>query len=249
MPFPRFLTREWTDAPIASMIINWSQIDTVLLDMDGTLLDLNFDNHFWKEFVPQCYAEKNRLTPEQARQELVPRFAQMEGKLEWYCLDYWSEQLDLDIAGLKQEIAGLIKVLPHVTEFLQAVRQSGRSLLLVTNAHQDSLRLKMDKTRLHGFFDQIVCSHDYGLAKEQTGFWEAVQKDHLFEKEQTLLVDDSLNVLVSAELFGLGHLVAVSRPDTTQDKRTIRSFPSIEDFRQLLPVPPLSRASGLGEAF
>jgi putative hydrolase of the HAD superfamily len=223
-----------------NMIIDWSQIDTVLLDMDGTLLDLNFDNHFWKAFVPQRYAEKNQLSLAQAKRELEPRFAQMEGKLEWYCLDYWSEQLDLDIIGLKQEIAGLINVLPHVTEFLQATHQSGRSLLLVTNAHRDSLNLKMDKTRLHVFFDRIICSHDYGLAKEQAGFWAALQKDHLFEKDKTLLVDDSLSVLESAKLFGLGHLVAVSKPDTQQDKRTIRRFPSIEDFRQLLPVPPLS---------
>ena len=35
----------------------WSDIDTVLLDMDGTLLDLHFDNHFWLEHLPQRYAE------------------------------------------------------------------------------------------------------------------------------------------------------------------------------------------------
>jgi len=222
------------------MSINWPQINTVLLDMDGTLLDLNFDNHFWKEFVPRRYAEKNNLTLTQARQELVPRFAEMEGKLEWYCLDYWSEQLDLDIAGLKQEIEGLIEVLPHVTEFLQAVRQSGRRLMLVTNAHRDSLKLKMDKTRLHIFFDQIICSHDYGMAKEQTGFWANLQKDHLFDKDSTLLVDDSLKVLDSAREFGIKHLIAISKPDTQAEKRTIRSlFPAIEDFRQLLPVPPV----------
>ena len=222
------------------MTISWPEIETVLLDMDGTLLDLNFDNHFWKEFVPQRYAEKNHLSLEQAKQELVPKFAQMEGKLEWYCLDYWSEQLDLDIAGLKQEIAGLINVLPHVTEFLQATRQSGRRLLLVTNAHRDSLSLKMDKTRLHQFFDQIVCSHDYGMAKEQAGFWLALQKDHLFDKEKTLLVDDSLKVLDCAKAYGLKYLLAVSMPDTRAEKRVIQSFPSIEDFRQLLPVPQLS---------
>ncbi len=221
------------------MIIDWAQIDTVLLDMDGTLLDLNFDNHFWKEFVPQRYAEKNHLSLERAKQQLIPLFAEMEGRLEWYCLDYWSEQLELDIAGLKQELAGLISVLPHVTDFLQQVRDSGRKLMLVTNAHQHSLRLKMDKTRLQVFFDQIICSHDYGLAKEQPGFWAALQKDHPFDKQKTLLVDDSLKVLDSARKFGIDHLIAVSRPDTRAQKRAIQSFPSIEDFRQLLPAPTL----------
>ncbi|HBT55971.1 MAG TPA: haloacid dehalogenase, partial [Pseudomonas sp.] len=33
-------------------MLNWNAIDTVLLDMDGTLLDLHFDNHFWLEHMP-----------------------------------------------------------------------------------------------------------------------------------------------------------------------------------------------------
>ena len=39
----------------------WPEIHTVLLDMDGTLLDLRFDNHFWRELVPERYAERHGL--------------------------------------------------------------------------------------------------------------------------------------------------------------------------------------------
>ncbi|NOQ35784.1 MAG: HAD family hydrolase, partial [Methylococcaceae bacterium] len=111
-------------------MINWKNYDTVLLDMDGTLLDLNFDNHFWLEFVPLKYAEKNNLSLETAKQQLVPQFKQMEGKLEWYCLDYWTQVLDLNIAELKVEIAELIAVLPHVMEFLEILKQSQKQVLL-----------------------------------------------------------------------------------------------------------------------
>ena len=41
-------------------MIDWNAINTVLLDMDGTILDLHFDNYFWKEYVPQKYAEKTQ---------------------------------------------------------------------------------------------------------------------------------------------------------------------------------------------
>lgn len=217
-------------------MLNWNRIDTVLLDMDGTLLDLNFDNHFWNEFVPLKYAENNGLSIGEAKQRLAPRFKALEGKLEWYCLDYWSQTLDLDIAGMKQEIAGLISVLPHVTEFLEAVKKSSRPLFLVTNAHRESLRLKMEKTSLHVFFDRIICSHDFGLAKEQHGFWQTLQQQHVFEKQRTLLVDDSLAVLIAARKFGIGHLISVSKPDSQAEKRTITQFPAIEDFRELMPV-------------
>ena len=213
----------------------WQEIDTVMLDMDGTLLDLNFDNHFWKEFVPLRYAQLHNLSLEQAKRELAPRFQAMEGRLEWYCLDYWSVDLQLDIAGLKQELAELIAVHPHVTEFLDAVRSSGKRLLLVTNAHRDSLNLKMEKTCLQTFFDAIICSHDFGLAKEQAGFWQALQDNHVFEKQRTLLVDDSLTVLRAAQAYGIAHLVSITRPDSRAPLKQITEFAAVEDFRALMP--------------
>ncbi|WP_445367440.1 GMP/IMP nucleotidase [Methylomonas sp. BW4-1] len=216
-------------------MLDWKQIDTVLLDMDGTLLDLNFDNHFWQEFVPLRFAELHSLTLEDAKQQLAPRFKAMEGKLEWYCLDYWTQELALNIAGLKQELAGLIAVHPHVTEFLDAVRTSGKRLLLVTNAHRDSLNLKMEKTCLHGFFDEIVSSHDFGFAKEQQGFWQILQDQHLFAKDRTLLVDDSVAVLTSARTFGIAHLVSISKPDSQRPVKQVAEFAAVEDFRALMP--------------
>ena len=215
-------------------MIDWKKIDTVLLDMDGTLLDLNFDNHFWKEFVPLKYAQQKDLSLDAAKQALEPQFKSMEGTLEWYCLDYWSEVLQLDIAGLKAEISGLIAVLPHVTEFLEKLQQSSQRVLLVTNAHRDSLGLKMEKTCLQPFFDGIISSHDLGFPKENTDFWPLLQQQQTFDKNTTLLIDDSLAVLNSAKQFGIAHLISVSKPDSRQPKKTVIDYRAIEDFRELM---------------
>jgi putative hydrolase of the HAD superfamily len=215
-------------------MIDWKKIDTVLLDMDGTLLDLNFDNHFWKEFVPLKFAEQHNLSVTEAKRQLQPRFKSMEGKLEWYCLDYWTQALQLDIVGLKTELSELIAVLPHVMEFLTKLQQSPKKVLLVTNAHRNSLNLKMEKTCLQVFFDDIISSHDVGFAKEHAEFWALLEQRHTFVKSSTLLVDDSLAVLNAAKQFGIGHLLAVSKPDTQQAKRTISDYAAIEDFRELM---------------
>jgi HAD superfamily hydrolase (TIGR01509 family) len=215
-------------------MIDWKIIDTVLLDMDGTLLDLNFDNHFWKEFVPLKYAQQQGINLALAKQQLQPQFKSMEGQLEWYCLDYWSAALQLDIAGLKAEISGLIAVLPHVTEFLEKLQKTSKKVLLVTNAHQDSLGLKMEKTCLQPFFDGIISSHDLGLPKEQAEFWELLQQQQSFDKKTTLLIDDSLAVLNSARLFGIAHMISVSKPDSKQPKKEVVDYPAIEDFRELM---------------
>lgn len=215
-------------------MIAWKNIDTVMLDMDGTLLDLNFDNHFWKEFVPLKFAELHKLSLSEAKQQLEPRFKAMEGKLEWYCLDYWSSVLEFDIAGLKAEVSELIAVLPHVTDFLMQMRQTPRNILLVTNAHRTSLSLKMERTCLHAFFDNVISSHDLGFPKEHPEFWDKLSEQHVFDKASTLLVDDSLAVLNAARQFGIAYLVAVNKPDSKQPKRTISQYSSITDFRELM---------------
>jgi putative hydrolase of the HAD superfamily len=213
----------------------WTAVDTVLLDMDGTLLDLHFDNHFWQRHVPLRYAEKHGLTVEQALTELMPRFRRAEGTLDWYCVDYWTRELDMDIALLKEEVDHLIAVHPDVPEFLERLRTKGRRVALVTNAHGKSLDLKMRRTRLGALFDAIVCSHDLGLPKEDPGFWQRLQAREAFAPEATLLVDDSLPVLRSARRYGIAHLLAVDRPDSRRPPRRVEEFAAIGSFAEIMP--------------
>lgn len=218
-------------------MVEWRSIDTVFLDMDGTLLDLHFDNHFWLEYVPARYADRYGLSVEAARAELYPRFKAMEGTMDWYCVDFWSRELGLDIALLKEEIDHLIAVHPQVPEFLTAVRASGRRVTLVTNAHQKSLALKMERTRLQGYFDAVICAHEFGTPKEGEGFWQHLQRVEPFDTARTLLIDDSLAVLRAARRYGLRHLLAVHYPDSRGDKRQVDEFAAINGFADLLPVP------------
>ena len=212
----------------------WSHIDTLLLDMDGTLLDLHFDNHFWREHVPLRYAERNDLALEAAKAELFPRFQAVEGTMAWYCVDYWSEVLDMDIAELKREVDHLIAVHPHVTDFLDLARARGKRVLLVTNAHQKALDLKMEKTRLGGHFDRLICAHDYGKPKEDPSFWDWLAEREPFDRERTLLIDDSLPVLRSAREYGIRHLLAVRRPDTRGPDKDTEEFEAVEGFDALV---------------
>jgi putative hydrolase of the HAD superfamily len=219
-------------------MIDWTRIETVLLDMDGTLLDLHYDNHFWLEHVPRRYAERHGLAPDVAMQELRARYRRAEGTLDWYCVDYWTRELGLDILLLKQEVEHLIAVHPHVVGFLDAVRQSGRRMVLVTNAHGKTISLKFGRTKLGGHFDRVICSHDFGLPKEHPQFWERMQETEPFAREGALLVDDSLPVLRSAQRFGIRHLLAVHQPDSKQPDKDVGEFAAIRDFRDIMPVPP-----------
>ena len=212
----------------------WREIDTVLLDLDGTLLDLHFDNHFWREHVPLRYAERHGMDVRQAREKLVPLFRSTEGTMQWYCVDYWSDVLDLDIAELKAEVDHLIAVHPHVIDFLDAVRAAGKRILLVTNAHRKALELKLRKTRLGGHFDRVICSHEFGRPKEDPAFWHWLQAREPFDPERTLFIDDSLPVLRAAAGFGIRHLLAVRRPDSREPEKNTEEFEAIDGFEPLV---------------
>jgi putative hydrolase of the HAD superfamily len=216
-------------------MIAWNQIETVLLDMDGTLLDLHYDNHFWLEHVPQRYAEKHGISPAAAKDELLARYKRAEGTLDWYCVDYWTRELGLDIPLLKEEVDHLIAIHPHVLDFLHAVRAQGKRVLLVTNAHGKAIALKFRRTQLGGHFDAVVCSHDLRVPKEHAGFWHKLQALHPFDTERAMLVDDSLPVLRSARDFGIRRLLAVKRPDSRGPLKEQDEFPAISSFLDIMP--------------
>jgi len=217
-------------------LLNWHTIDTVLLDMDGTLLDLYFDNHFWLEHVPRRYAEHHATSQDRAREHLRAIFAEQHGTLNWYCLDYWSRELQLDIAALKREVQHLISVRPHVEEFLRRLHASPREVWLVTNAHRDSLDLKLELTGIERWFDRVVCSHDLLFPKENPTFWGRLQAEFHFEPERTLLIDDNASVLLSAHQFGIRHLLTLLQPDSRQARRERTDYPGILHFDEIMPL-------------
>jgi HAD superfamily hydrolase (TIGR01509 family) len=215
-------------------MLPWNEIHTVFLDMDGTLLDLRFDNHFWLEYMPRRYGEAHDLDPERARAELMARYRSVEGTLNWYCLDYWSRELAMDLRSLKREVEHLIAVRPFAIEFLETVHNAGKRVLLVTNAHPDSLRLKMEKTCLQGHFDRIISSHTLGLPKEHVDFWFRLRQGETFDPARTMLVDDSLSILRTARDYGIAYLISVLKPDSARPPETPGEFPAIQDFSELL---------------
>lgn len=212
-----------------------SAVESVFLDMDGTLLDLHFDNHFWLEHLPLRFGERHGMSPAESLEALMPRFRAVEGTLAWYSLDYWSRELDMDLVTLKREVEHLIKVLPHAEEFLTRVRTLGKRLVLVTNAHEDVLNLKLERTRIESHFDRIVSSHDLGYPKETAEFWHSLQATEPFDLEKTLFADDSLPVLRAARDYGIRHIVAMRRPDSRRPARDIAEFSAIETFAELMP--------------
>jgi putative hydrolase of the HAD superfamily len=212
----------------------WKEINTVLLDMDGTLLDLHFDNHFWLHHVPQKLAKQKGISVQAATEFMAAEYEKVTGTLSWYCLDFWAAKLDMNIVEAKREVQHLIEMRADTLPFLDALKASGREVILVTNAHPDSLSLKVEHTQLDEHIDQLISTHEFGVTKESQQLWQKLHAKLNFDPKHTLFVDDSLGILEAAKEFGIQHLLAVSNPDSKQPSREITDFPSVQDYRYLV---------------
>ena len=214
--------------------MGWDRIDVVLLDLDGTLLDLNYDNVFWLRHVPKRFAEQRAMSTEQALLELRKQMRRLEGHLHWYCVDYWSVTLELDIASLKREIKHLIAIQPGVERFLRWLRVREKQVRLVTNAHSASLDLKMRCTGLGGYFDRMQTSHALGAAKEHSEFWLRYQSVDPFDPQRALLIDDNFSVLQAARDHGVAELRGIRFPDSAGPERESAEFHCVDRFEDIM---------------
>lgn len=216
--------------------MDWKSITAVFLDMDGTLLDLRFDNYFWHEHVPLRFSEKHDIEYQHAKQQLLDRYKSKAGTLDWYCVDYWENELELDIGALKREVSKHIQIFPNVEKFLKKLKRNDIYVALVTNAHRKSIAVKMEQINLERYFDKIISSHDYGHAKEEQDFWHRLMLAEPFVAETTLFIDDNLSVLAAAENYGIKNLLSIKRPDSSMPMQDTKHFHALENFEEIMPV-------------
>ncbi|HDZ07753.1 GMP/IMP nucleotidase [Pseudohongiella sp.] len=216
-------------------MLNWADVDTVMFDMDGTLLDLHFDNYFWETLVPRTYGQRIGIDADAAWAQLRQHYHALHGKLDWYCIDFWSDKLQLDIQGMKNAARDKIALRPNVLPLLSRLQAHGKTVWLVTNAHPGSLDLKMQHTGLRNHFQHTVSSHDLGLAKENAGFWTTLRQLEHYDPERTVLFDDNFNVLARARAEGIRHLFGITLPDSQRPPVQHEEFICLHDFEQIMP--------------
>ena len=217
-------------------MVNWQEIDTLLLDVDGTLLDRNFDNVLWEQLLPRRYAKLNGLALDNARGKLEKRMEEVAHTMEYYRIDYWEEYTGVNLIELHHEVAHLLEFRPGARAFLDWSRSNRIRCILVTNAHRDCFAVKDSYCNLSDEVETVVSCQDYDHPKESERFWVRLNEEHPFDNARTLFIDDDETVLDTARSYGIEHLLTIRQPDSKQPVRQGLGFQSINDLMELVPA-------------
>jgi GMP/IMP 5'-nucleotidase len=215
-------------------VMDWDEIGTILLDLDGTLLDRAFDDDFYFEVLPERYAARHGMSVSAARDRLLGLYAAAEGGLDWTDLDYWTRTLGLDVPALKSSVRHRIRPHDDSLGFLGFLRARKLPIYLVTNAHPKALAIKMAETGLDKHLDGIITAFDVGCLKLKADYWARSQTLLGFDPGRTLLVDDDEAALASAQAHGIKHLYLRSKPSSALPARPSLVYRSIENFGALM---------------
>ncbi|MDE0223604.1 MAG: GMP/IMP nucleotidase [Gammaproteobacteria bacterium] len=216
-------------------MVEWSEVETVLLDMDGTLIDLYFDNFLWNQRLPEVVAATRGIGVVAAREHLYGHMRGIPRSLDYYSLDYWSRYAGLDIVGLHRELSHLITYRANASRFVRAVRASGRRAVLVTNAHPKSLAVKDARLNLTSRLDAHYSAHVFGYPKQYGEFWSTLNRRDPYDPARTLFIDDDEDVLAAALESGVGQVLCVAQPDSQAPKRSALPFTALDDFEEIMP--------------
>ena len=213
--------------------IPWEEIDTILLDMDGTLLDLNFDNYVWNEALPAAYANKHSLNLESARASLIGHMREIQGTISFYSFDYWTRYTELDIIELHRNYAHLVEFRPGARSFLKWAKQAQKTTIIATNAHPDSIMVKDEVCGVSSLVDYVVSSHHYDSPKETSEFWQRLKEEYNLNEKKCLFIDDNAPVLESSEKFGVAYNLIISKPDSNKPTKTNLNYPSFNHYAEI----------------
>lgn len=184
-----------------------------LIDLDGVILDTKYDNYFWQTHIPKIYAKVHNISESDAINVTHTLFYYKKKTMEWYDINYWSNILSIDIAEekLKKENMDKISLKKGSLEVLDKLKRTRKKLFLITNAHRDTLNIKLKKFDISKYFDDMICSHELGYVKEDIQFWHILRIKLQLDLKYSALIEDTFDNILSAHHAGLRNFVYISK--------------------------------------
>ena len=205
-------------------------IDCMLVDMDGVILDNTYDNNFWQNQIPGVISKNKNISFEDAKRLAVQIFNYKKNTKDWYDVDYWSNMLNVDIEAEKRSSISFdrIQLYEGVTKTLNKLKDNFR-LILITNAHRKTLNIKLEKYDLNPYFEKMICAHELHYVKENIQLWYMLKSRFKLDYTKTLLIEDTINNIKVGLSAGISQAVYLG-DEIYEDSKKILKLSSINDI-------------------
>lgn len=201
----------------------FKDIECLLIDMDGVILDNAYDNDFWQNQIPEVIADSKGIAFDDAKRLAIQIFNYKKNTKDWYDVDYWSNMLDIDIEAQKRSEKSFsrISLYDGVIDTLSVLKDKTK-MILITNAHRKTLNIKLEKYNLTPYFDEMVCAHELNYVKEDIQLWYMLRSKYRLDYEKTLLVEDTINNINVGLSAGISGAIYVGDEKFTVSDKIIK---------------------------
>jgi putative hydrolase of the HAD superfamily len=201
----------------------FKDIECLLIDMDGVILDNAYDNDFWQNQIPEVIADSKGIAFDDAKRLAIQIFNYKKNTKDWYDVDYWSNMLDIDIEAQKRSEKSFsrISLYDGVIDTLSVLKNKTK-MILITNAHRKTLNIKLEKYNLAPYFDEMVCAHELNYVKEDIQLWYMLRSKYRLDYEKTLLVEDTINNINVGLSAGISGAIYVGDEKFTVSDKIIK---------------------------
>ena len=201
----------------------FKDIECLLIDMDGVILDNAYDNDFWQNQIPEVIADSKGIAFDDAKRLAIQIFNYKKNTKDWYDVDYWSNMLNIDIEAQKRSEKSFsrISLYDGVIDTLSVLKNKTK-MILITNAHRKTLNIKLEKYNLTPYFDEMVCAHELNYVKEDIQLWYMLRSKYRLDYKKTLLVEDTINNINVGLSAGISGAIYVGDEKFTVSDKIIK---------------------------
>ncbi len=194
-------------------------IEVISFDIDGTLVDPEYNDLIWHQVIPQLVSDKKRIKFTEALNIVQKEYDRIgKNNLDWYNLNYWIKyfSLDTDDKILLQKYENTIKIYQDAPLILEKL-SSDYTLICISSMPFEFITPKIKKIKK--YFSSIHSAlSEYKCLKNRYTYLKICQKINIEPKKIFHIGDSEYSDFLEAREAGL-HSILIDRKKSNNLKK------------------------------